>query len=282
MPSVEQTRAAYQKRVDAILAQITRRDEASIKEALKILRQFRRVAIDRFYAARTESETVWFIRMQKAADEEVARLESLLMKISNQSIDDMADMGRRALEDPLRAAGYATGGISGIDPNLIVAAKNYSADLIGLNSGGLAADALKRINSEISLGILGQQPVQTVIKNIASVIGDDSTLFTAAERIFRTEGLTIASLAQQAAAVQANEIVPMVKTWVWSGVSRTTHEEADGQTVPVGEKFKIRNPNGGFDMADYPRDPSLPPEQRINCGCAMAVEPDFEALEEAA
>ena len=44
--------------------------------------------------------------------------------------------------------------------------------------------------------------------------------------------------------------------------TRDTHLEADGQVVGIDEPFII----GGYE-AMYPGDPSLPPEERINCRC---------------
>lgn len=59
----------------------------------------------------------------------------------------------------------------------------------------------------------------------------------------------------------------MEKEWVASGGGRTrdTHEDADGQTVPIDAPFDV----GGYDLM-YPGDPSGPPEEVINCRCAVA------------
>lgn len=54
------------------------------------------------------------------------------------------------------------------------------------------------------------------------------------------------------------------KEWstVMDGRERDSHAEADGQTVPIDEPFKLA---GGDAM--YPGDPSLPPEESVNCRC---------------
>lgn len=49
--------------------------------------------------------------------------------------------------------------------------------------------------------------------------------------------------------------------------SRDTHIDADGQQVGPGEFFDI----GGY-PCEFPGDPSLPPEESINCLCSVMVE----------
>jgi len=55
---------------------------------------------------------------------------------------------------------------------------------------------------------------------------------------------------------------------VWSAVggprSRESHEEADGQCVPIDEPFYV----GGYPM-DRPHDPAAPPGEVVNCRCAV-------------
>jgi HK97 family phage portal protein len=55
---------------------------------------------------------------------------------------------------------------------------------------------------------------------------------------------------------------------MWSttmdGKERDSHGEADGQTVPIDEPFHLA---GGDGM--YPGDPSLPPEELVNCRCVL-------------
>jgi uncharacterized protein with gpF-like domain len=47
---------------------------------------------------------------------------------------------------------------------------------------------------------------------------------------------------------------------------REAHVLADGQTVPLWAPFTI----GGF-PAQYPQDPTLPPEQSANCRCRLIL-----------
>ena len=63
--------------------------------------------------------------------------------------------------------------------------------------------------------------------------------------------------------------IPYDRVWYAGGANiRPTHEAAHGQIVDAEEPFDI----GGF-KAYYPGDPSLPPEESINCKCAVSARP---------
>lgn len=82
-----------------------------------------------------------------------------------------------------------------------------------------------------------------------------------------TEVLTASSVAQ----VEAYRQSPAVekKRWRHSGSKknkpRKEHQELDGKEILVDEKFNV---NGH--AADYPRDPSLPASERVNCHCVLS------------
>jgi uncharacterized protein with gpF-like domain len=67
------------------------------------------------------------------------------------------------------------------------------------------------------------------------------------------------------------------KQWSHSGGYRNQPREAhvaiDGTIIPKADKFRVN----GYD-ADYPRDPALPPSERINCHCSLtpALAPEGE------
>jgi hypothetical protein len=81
-----------------------------------------------------------------------------------------------------------------------------------------------------------------------------------------TEILTASSRSQWEAYVQSPAVTK--KKWKHSGAKkikpRKNHKDYDGTEVGVEDKFEI----DGHE-ADYPRDPSLPAKERINCHCAM-------------
>jgi hypothetical protein len=81
-----------------------------------------------------------------------------------------------------------------------------------------------------------------------------------------TEILTASSRSQWEAYTQSPAVTH--KVWKHSGSKknnpRKEHQDLDGTEIKVDDKFEV---NGH--EADYPRDPSLPASERVNCHCAM-------------
>lgn len=90
-----------------------------------------------------------------------------------------------------------------------------------------------------------------------------------ARRVSVTEVLRAHSVAQQEAFMQS----PAVEEKMWKHTGeyrnepRQNHVDMDGQRVPVNEPFELVGADGGTYECMYPRDPSLPPEECINCHC---------------
>lgn len=89
-------------------------------------------------------------------------------------------------------------------------------------------------------------------KNVA-----DTNAHTAGNAIIQAIGDLVISLG-----------LPAFKTWMSRRDSRvrSTHRQADGQTVRMNESFKV----GGVSLKQ-PGDPSGPPEEVINCRCYVIV-----------
>jgi SPP1 gp7 family putative phage head morphogenesis protein len=86
--------------------------------------------------------------------------------------------------------------------------------------------------------------------------------------IARTEVLTAVSLGQAAAMKDAAKVVPdLQKMWISANDDRVrdSHEMLHGDIVPHGKEFD----NG----LQFPRDPSGPPEEVINCRCTWIMLP---------
>ena len=95
-----------------------------------------------------------------------------------------------------------------------------------------------------------------------------------AERLRSSAGMTAktATLVGRTKVIEASNagsiatarasMLDMVKEWIATPDVRTrpTHLAADGQRVPLAEKFTV----GGF-QADFPADPDLPPAESYNC-----------------
>ncbi len=82
----------------------------------------------------------------------------------------------------------------------------------------------------------------------------------------------------------AQQNAPDVKIWVTMRDDRVrlSHERTDGQAIPANLRFKVPKVNTGddindvrfgHDLARYPRDPSLPIGNRINCRCSAQQAP---------
>lgn len=84
-----------------------------------------------------------------------------------------------------------------------------------------------------------------------------------------TETLRAHSAAQQEALIQ-NPAVES-KEWVHTGAYRNTprenHVAMDGVIVPKDEPFVLEGADGVTYYPMYPRDPSLPPGESVNCHC---------------
>lgn len=84
-----------------------------------------------------------------------------------------------------------------------------------------------------------------------------------------TETLRAHSVAQQEALIQ-NPAVES-KEWVHTGAYRNTprenHVAMDGVIVPKDEPFVLEGADGVTYYPMYPRDPSLPPGESVNCHC---------------
>lgn len=102
-----------------------------------------------------------------------------------------------------------------------------------------------------------------------------------ARRIARTEahGAVLGGKLASAKARQAlDPEVKLYKRWLATDDTRTraTHRVADGQVVPLGQKFRI----GGF-LLDHPADAiTIAPHEVINCRCDLLIYDDDELQDE--
>jgi uncharacterized protein with gpF-like domain len=85
-----------------------------------------------------------------------------------------------------------------------------------------------------------------------------------AERVARTETISSSNAGSHSAYQDANSVVGEEWLGTFDDRQRDTHGSADGQIVAVGATFVV----GGAE-AQYPGDPSLPADERINCRCTV-------------
>lgn len=110
------------------------------------------------------------------------------------------------------------------------------------------------------------------------------TLLNAGSQVWRNRATVVARTETVSAynagsndafqAVEEALDIPMEKVWLATDDDRTrpTHKHADGQRVPLDDKFTV----GGFKL-EFPGDPTGPAQEIIQCRCTMLlVEPGEE------
>lgn len=74
---------------------------------------------------------------------------------------------------------------------------------------------------------------------------------------------------------------PPTRVWVTMRDERVrkSHMDSDGQVIPGNLRFRVPKADGtpGHDLARHPRDPNLPPANRIGCRCADPTIPHLLA-----
>lgn len=90
-----------------------------------------------------------------------------------------------------------------------------------------------------------------------------------ARRVAVTEVLTAHRAAQQEAFLQSPATAE--KMWRHTGIfitsPRENHKDMDGQRVPKTDPYELKGVKGGTYYPQFPGDPLLPPEERIECHC---------------
>lgn len=280
-----EVRAAFRRAVRRqirVAEGLSRRDLRTILAAFDELddRLVRQIAITGIDPGRVQ-------QLRDAARREVGYLSDRLARELDESQQRAARAGVQLVTEPLGeiSPGLGVSPSIGLPPELASVASQFSADLIGLNSGGLASQVLKAINTEIGLAAIGGKTSSQAIAAISQALGSGGEFTARAHAIYRTEVLRVHSMASQAAMVKSQELVPTLrKAWLWSGISRATHEEAgrrydEANAIPVDEPFMVDG-----EPLMYPRDPAGSPRNTVNCGCqSIPVVPDFgKAVDRAA
>lgn len=184
--------------------------------------------------------------------------------------------GIYAADKPLEAGGYRVM-LPYVPQKILEDSQELAAHLIK----GLSVDMAQRVNTEISLGLLGQKSPWEVMKNLETFIpplknrrGLIGSAFSRAETIARTEMGRVQNAALRDRVDQIAEKYPALKkAWLGSGkpTSRPAHMALqDNEPIGINEDFVIH----GYKCSG-PHDPRLPASETINCGCSMRVISDL-------
>lgn len=123
-------------------------------------------------------------------------------------------------------------------------------------------------------GFRSGKSAEEILADIKTAVHDAKS--TTAERtggLIGPSAVNDATIASHADAQKYDGAGPYVKSWVniFDGRTRPSHLEAgsdeDNIRIPLHQKFQV-----GGELADRPRDPSLPIEEIANCRCLAAIE----------
>ncbi len=177
------------------------------------------------------------------------------------------DLGTAIVKEPLARVGIQIS-FPVLPTELTQTLASFHADQIR----GVTAEAVQKITTELSVGLLGGSSKDEVLKNIARHLPSPAgagTVTKRATRIVRTEVNRIHSITTQRRLEQAKEQVSNLgKYWLPAfRNTRPTHLAAGAQFGPdrpigVDEYFIV-----GGHRAKHPRDPALPVEEVVNCQC---------------
>lgn len=134
---------------------------------------------------------------------------------------------------------------------------------IGVRSRDLNRSMLRTLTSTIDQasrdGWTVPETAAAIEANVVGIAAGTSTMLARTDLIGLANGGSI---------VAAREVLPEGATKTWLSAEddrvRPTHEDADGQVVPLSAAFDV----GGVQL-DYPGDPSGPDDEVCNCRCTV-------------
>lgn len=181
-----------------------------------------------------------------------------------------ADRIRGTQREMMGAIGGRLTDIPGVSFDALSAPTQKQLDKLGLRAAAMSRDFRTPVANAIAEGWARGFSVPQTAGLIEKAIGGLAP--GRAAMLARTDLISLSNGANHAvvgtlneAAKEAGEDQPInSKTWLSSqdGRVRPTHQDADGQTVPIDQPYSV----GGFDL-QYPGDPDGPDEEVINCRC---------------
>lgn len=274
----------FAARVAQLALEIDDMSEEGVRRALLLLERIRDAIAGRLSQLPAGTYVAGHLR---TLQRENAQAVGFLVRRYRADVKDLVQKGFFAgwatIDEGLRAAGYPSGGQI-LPSSLVATLQDYSADLVN----HLGADALRRVNGTVARAALGVITPYEAQQEIAGAVPGRYTFASTAARaeaIFRTETLRAYSIANQGRMAQMSHSLPgLQKRWVAVDDNRTrpTHftvgdrfqSSGDPTVVGVTDWFTV-----GGEKAQYPRDPSLSPDESINCRCVSVPEVPKETFQ---
>ena len=251
----------FRKKVQDLIKKANSLQDDEVKKIIRLL------AKARTEVAATVASTEWqmyYLPQMKSA------IERAMREFGDQYGVDLRDAqssfweyGIDSVDLPLRKIGIIQA-MPEIDTTVLAVMQGFSSDLVE----GLTREAVKKINTELSLGLMGQKTPYEVMQAVGRNLKDKSifkSIAHRAETIVRTEAGRVLEAASQARKEAAAKMVPgLQKQWFYGhspAMPRVDHLMAAGQIRNVDEPFNV----GGEELM-YPRDPKGSAKNTINCG----------------
>ncbi len=185
-------------------------------------------------------------------------------RVSSATLDAWK-LGERAIDEPLERAGVRiASSLPHIDTVQLGAIRAFMVERIK----NITLDAANRISAELGLVVIGARSPSEAIGAVREILGERSR--DRARTIVRTELGGLYETAAHERRLEAAKILPgLKKQWRRSGKlhPRLHHDLADGQIQEVDKPFKLTPFGKPRIELMYPKDPTAPAGERINCGC---------------
>jgi hypothetical protein len=174
-------------------------------------------------------------------------------------------LGEDLVDAPLEAGGVRVSAVlPRLDTQQLQAMRTFLVDRIK----DVGVDAANKITAELGLVVIGARSASDAIGTVREILGEASR--GRATTIVRTElGRAFAAATQARMEAAAERLPGLKKQWRRSGKlhPRLHHDLADGQVVDVDKPFILKPLGRAPVELMFPRDPSAPAAETINCGC---------------
>lgn len=242
----------------------TRIQRDTAAEVTRLLREAEQQIKAALAGAPTEFEAWYLPQLQQTVRQALSEVGIQAAARLSERAGESWQAGLDLVGKPIAAGGIDIAALlPEVDTAQLMAMRNFMTDRMK-DVGAKLAD---KINTELGLVAIGAQNQGAAVANIASLLekGGRSRAIT----IIRTELGRTYSTASHLRKQQAAEYLPgLKKQWRRSGKvhSRFHHDAADGQIQAVDKPFKLFAKTGTVELM-FPRDPTAPAAETINCGC---------------